>query len=66
MNDGIEFKEIVKPISGEPIIKINVNSAFISTDFKMQLNEQKINTLVIVGLATDHCVSTTKGRKFWF
>jgi len=56
---GNEFKEIVKPITGEPIIKKNVNSAFIGTDLKHQLDEQKINTLVIVGLTTDHCVSTT-------
>lgn len=59
LNEGNEFKEIVKPITGETIIKKNVNSAFIGTDLKMLLNEQKISTLVIVGLTTDHCVSTT-------
>jgi nicotinamidase-related amidase len=59
LNAGNEFKEIVKPIPGEPIIKKNVNSAFIGTNLKQQLDEQKINTLVIVGLTTDHCVSTT-------
>jgi len=59
LNEGNEFKEIVKPIIGEAIIKKNVNSAFIGTDLKERLNEQKINTLVIVGLTTDHCVSTT-------
>jgi nicotinamidase-related amidase len=58
-NQGNEFKEMVKPILGEPIIKKNVNSAFIGTDLKQQLDQQKINTLVIVGLTTDHCVSTT-------
>jgi nicotinamidase-related amidase len=59
LNAGNDFKEIVKPIPGEPIIKKNVNSAFIGTNLKQQLDEQKINTLVIVGLTTDHCVSTT-------
>ena len=59
LNAGNEFKEMVKPISGEPIIKKNVNSAFIGTDLKQKLDEQKINTVVIVGLTTDHCVSTT-------
>jgi len=59
LNEGNEFKEIVRPINGETIIKKNVNSAFIGTDFKQQLDNQKINTLVIVGLTTDHCVSTT-------
>jgi nicotinamidase-related amidase len=59
LNAGNEFKEIVKPNIGERIIKKNVNSAFIGTNLKQLLDEQKIKTLVIVGLTTDHCVSTT-------
>jgi nicotinamidase-related amidase len=59
LNAGNEFKDIVKPINGEPIIKKNVNSAFIGTDLKERLDFEKITTLVIVGLTTDHCVSTT-------
>jgi nicotinamidase-related amidase len=59
LNEGNEFKEIVKPMIGETIIKKNVNSAFIGTDLKQQLDEQKIHSLVMVGLTTDHCVSTT-------
>ena len=58
-NAGNEFKELVKPFSKEPIIKKNVNSAFIGTDLKEQLDFAKIRKLVIVGLTTDHCVSTT-------
>jgi nicotinamidase-related amidase len=58
-NPGNEFKEIVKPNQGEPVIKKSVNSAFIGTDLKQQLDIAQINTLVIVGLTTDHCVSTT-------
>lgn len=58
-NKGNEFKDIVKPIDGEPIIKKNVNSAFIGTNLKEQLDNEKITKLVIVGLTTDHCVSTT-------
>jgi len=58
-NPGNEFKEMVKPNIGEPIIQKNVNSAFIGTNLKHLLDEQKIKTLVIVGLTTDHCVSTT-------
>ena len=58
-NIGNEFKDIVMPIDGEKIIKKNVNSAFIGTDLKEQLDNNKINKLVIVGLTTDHCVSTT-------
>jgi nicotinamidase-related amidase len=59
LNAGNEFKEIVKPIPGETIIKKNVNSAFIGTNLETQLKENNIHTVVIVGLTTDHCVSTT-------
>ena len=48
----------MKPISGEPIIKKNVNSAFIGTNLKEQIDNEKITKLVIVGLTTDSCVST--------
>ncbi|MEP7256047.1 MAG: cysteine hydrolase family protein [Ferruginibacter sp.] len=58
-NAGNEFKDLVKPINNEPVIKKNVNSAFIGTDLKEQLDNAKITKLVIVGLTTDHCVSTT-------
>ncbi len=58
-NPGNEFKDIVKPNNGEPIIKKSVNSAFINTDLKQQLDDAQIKKLVIVGLTTDHCVSTT-------
>jgi nicotinamidase-related amidase len=59
LKEGNEFKEIVKPINGEPVIKKNVNSAFIGTNLETQLKENNIHTVVIVGLTTDHCVSTT-------
>jgi nicotinamidase-related amidase len=58
-NKGNEFKDLVRPIANEPVIKKNVNSAFIGTDLKQHLDHLKITTLVIVGLTTDHCVSTT-------
>lgn len=58
-NSGNEFQDVVKPNEGEPIIKKNVNSAFIGTDLKQKLDDSGISKLVIVGLTTDHCVSTT-------
>lgn len=58
-NPGNEFKDLVKPFEGEVVIKKHVNSAFIGTDLKTQLDNANIKTLVIVGLTTDHCVSTT-------
>lgn len=56
---GNEFQDVVAPIDGEVIIKKNVNSAFIGTDLKQQLDAALITKLVIVGLTTDHCVSTS-------
>lgn len=56
---GNEIKDIVKPKYQEPVIVKNVNSAFIGTDLKKRLREKKIKTVIVVGLTTDHCVSTT-------
>lgn len=56
---GFEFNENVLPLPDEPIITKNVNSAFIGTDLKRQLDSQGITTLVIIGITTNHCVSTT-------
>lgn len=56
---GNQFNELVTPAEGEPVIKKNVNSAFIGTDLQEQLDNAGITTLVIVGLTTDHCISTT-------
>lgn len=58
-NAGNEFMDIVAPIDGEPSIKKNVSSAFIGTDLKDRLDSAKITKLVVVGMTTDHCVSTT-------
>jgi len=56
---GFEFNEQVMPLSDEPVITKQVNSAFIGTDLKARLDKLNINTLVIIGLTTNHCVSTT-------
>ncbi len=56
---GNQFNDLVTPIEGEPIIKKNVNSAFIGTDLQAQLDHARITTLVVAGLTTDHCISTT-------
>ena len=56
---GNEFQDMVKPVDGERVIEKNVNSAFIGTDLQQQLDTAGIRKLVIVGLTTDHCVSTT-------
>jgi len=56
---GNKFKELTQPLNSEKIVQKNVHSAFIGTDLEVYLTEQGITTLVIVGLTTNHCVSTT-------
>lgn len=58
-NSGSEIKDIVKPIVGEPDIQKQVNSAFFGTNLEQVLRAGQIKTLVITGLTTPHCVSTT-------
>jgi len=58
-NPGNDFHDFIVPKKNETIIEKEVNSAFINTDLKEKLNTNNSNTLVIVGLTTDHCVSTT-------
>lgn len=56
---GCEFKDETKPLSGEKQFRKTVNSAFIGTELEKYLRTHSIDSLVIVGLTTDHCVSTT-------
>ncbi|ROR81663.1 Nicotinamidase-related amidase [Plantibacter flavus] len=56
---GYEVKPEAREIAGEPIVVKTVNSAFIGTDLEVQLRRAGISSLVICGLTTDHCVSTT-------
>ncbi len=56
---GVEIKPCVAPGANEPVIQKQVNSAFIDTPLESVLRDQQITTLVVAGLTTDHCVSTT-------
>lgn len=56
---GNEFKPEVAPVMGERIIKKSVNSCFIGTSLEDDLRRGGFDTLVIVGLTTNHCISTT-------
>ena len=56
---GNEVKREAKPIFGEPVYPKSVNSAFIGTSLEADLRTRGIDTLVLVGLTTNHCVSTT-------
>ncbi len=56
---GTDFKPDVAPVTGEPIFDKSVNSAFIGTGLQAHLERLGITSLVICGLTTPHCVSTT-------
>jgi Amidases related to nicotinamidase len=56
---GNDFQPIVAPLPGETVVPKTVNSAFIGTDLDKQLCAAGISRLVIAGLTTNHCVSTT-------
>jgi len=58
-NPGCEIKEIVRPRENEQVFQKRVNSAFIGTQLENSLHQRGIRTVVIVGLTTPHCVSTS-------
>lgn len=56
---GAEFMAQVTPLPGEPIFEKHVNSAFIGTELEHHLAHSSIADVVVCGLTTPHCVSTT-------
>lgn len=56
---GFQVKPEAAPQESEPVIFKDVNSSFIGTDLEERLRKQGASTVVIVGITTDHCVSTT-------
>lgn len=56
---GVEFVEGFQPRFGERIFQKSVNSAFIGTNLETYLSSQKIESLTLAGLTSDHCVSTS-------
>ncbi|MBB5516385.1 nicotinamidase-related amidase [Rubricella aquisinus] len=56
---GIEIKDEVAPLPHEPVLTKSVNSGFIGTDLEARLRNADATDLVICGITTPHCVSTT-------
>ncbi len=56
---GFEFNDYVKPLKNETVLTKKVNSAFIGTNLEKILFDYKLKTLVIIGMTTNHCISST-------
>lgn len=56
---GSDPKPQAMPRVGEAVYHKHVNSAFIGTSLESDLRKREIRSLVVVGLTTNHCVSTT-------
>ncbi|WP_442862474.1 isochorismatase family protein [Bacillus sp. USDA818B3_A] len=56
---GTEFKYSIKPLPNETVYTKNVNSGFIGTELETYLKAHQVNAVIITGLSTQHCVSTT-------
>jgi nicotinamidase-related amidase len=56
---GYQLKTGFEPKEEEPLFIKSVNSAFIGTTLKEELDKSSIQQLIIIGLTTNHCVSTT-------
>lgn len=59
---GFAFQAFAAPLEGELVITKHVNSGFIGTDLEKVLRAHfggHPGMLFIIGLTTDHCVSTT-------
>ena len=56
---GNAFRPGFEPRAGEPVVSKSVNSAFIGTDLDLRLKRLGIRSVVVFGITTDMCVSTT-------
>ena len=56
---GFLFNDYVLPQTNETILTKHVNSGFIGTNLETLLKDQNIKRLVIVGMTTNHCISST-------
>ena len=57
--EGVEFKEIGRPLPGEVMITKHVCTAFIGTDLEARLRKSGCADLVIAGVITNNSVEST-------
>ncbi|MBR9844543.1 MAG: cysteine hydrolase [Rhodobacteraceae bacterium] len=58
-NGGTAIKAVVAPREGEPVYSKQTNSAFIGTALEADLRQAGVEGLVIAGLSTPQCISTS-------
>ena len=56
---GNAFRNGFAPHDGEPVVAKSVNAAFIGTDLDLRLRRLGVTSVVLFGISTDMCVSTT-------
>jgi nicotinamidase-related amidase len=56
---GNAFRPGFGPAGDEPLVTKSVNAAFIGTDLDLRLRRLGADTVVVFGISTDMCVSTT-------
>lgn len=56
---GNDFKPEAAPLAGEAVIEKRVNNAFVGTSLEADLRSAGCSAVVLIGLTTNHCVSTT-------
>ena len=56
---GNAFRPGFEPRAGEPVVSKSVNAALIGTDLDLRLRRLGVEQVVLFGLTTDMCVSTT-------
>ena len=56
---GNAFRPGFEPLAGEALVTKSVNAAFIGTDLDLRLRRIGADRIVVFGIATDMCVSTT-------
>ena len=56
---GFASMDETREIGEEPVLVKSVNSGFIGTDLEQRLRNAAVDTVVLVGATTNHCVETT-------
>ncbi|MEI2431781.1 cysteine hydrolase family protein [Lysobacter yananisis] len=56
---GNAFRDGFEPRPDEAVVAKSVNAAFIGTDLDLRLRRLGVDTVVLFGVSTDMCVSTT-------